>query len=266
MRANKNLSPKSDFLDILFEGRNKSYGAYELRRKYAYRLGCALLFAVMVSTFCISIFFLNPREKNVHRESVLQIKEVQLENIKMETSGSIESPPPPPPLIFKKIPKQAIEKFTPPKMAPDEEISLKQEELKNQAIDTQKVDGVRDSDLPPPIDIGQSVKQTTKVDVSPLSKVDIPARFPGNWSSFLQDKLEYPEYAQEAGIQGSVVIRFVVNVNGVVSDVKVVSGPKELRDEAVDAIKKSGKWIPAEQSGKKVKAYKTQVITFCLEE
>ncbi|XCI74640.1 MAG: TonB family protein [Flavobacteriales bacterium] len=269
MQANKIL--ESDFLDILFDKRNKSYGAYELRRKYARRLTCALLISVILSILGVFVFLLTINE-NVHKKDKLKIKEVKLEDIKIDEPKFVGPPPPPPPPP-KEIPKQAVEKFIPPKVVPDhevkpEEIPQKQENLKDQAIGIQKVDGIKYADLPPPppINMGQGLVQTPKVDDKPLTNVDIPAKYPGNWNFFLRDKLNYPEYAQEVGIQGSVMVRFVVDIDGRVSDVRALSGLKELRDEAENAIKKSGKWIPAEQNGRPVRAYKIQMIIFRLEE
>ncbi len=64
--------------------------------------------------------------------------------------------------------------------------------------------------------------------------------------------------------QGTVMVQFVVDVDGTVSDVKAISGPEKggLREEAVRVIKKSGKWTPALQNGRYVKAYRKQPVTF----
>jgi protein TonB len=68
-------------------------------------------------------------------------------------------------------------------------------------------------------------------------------------------------------ILGTVVVQFIVDKEGNVSDVSAISGPSEggLRDEAVRVIKKSGKWTPAVQNGRQVKSYKKQPIVFKLE-
>ena len=60
------------------------------------------------------------------------------------------------------------------------------------------------------------------------------------------------------------MVQFVVDVDGTVSDVKAISGPETggLREEAVRVIKKSGKWVPALQNGRSVKAYRRQPVTF----
>lgn len=78
--------------------------------------------------------------------------------------------------------------------------------------------------------------------------------------------LRYPAQAVDNGIQGPVMVQFIVDREGVVSEVKAISGPVELREEAVRAISRSGKWTPAIQNGRKVKSYKRQQIVFMLGE
>ena len=66
-------------------------------------------------------------------------------------------------------------------------------------------------------------------------------------------------------IQGSVMVQFIVDKEGNVSNVEAVSGPEELREEAIRVIKKSGKWNPAVQNGRQVKSYKRQSVLFQLQ-
>jgi protein TonB len=76
--------------------------------------------------------------------------------------------------------------------------------------------------------------------------------------------MRYPDEALNNEIQGTVVVQFIVDKEGNVSDVQAVSGPTEggLREEAVRVIMKSGKWTPAVQNGRSVKSYKHQPVTF----
>jgi protein TonB len=68
-------------------------------------------------------------------------------------------------------------------------------------------------------------------------------------------------------VQGTVMVQFIVDREGNVSDVEVVSGPETggLREEAIRVIQKSGKWTPAIQNGRKVKSYKRQPVVFKLQ-
>lgn len=98
--------------------------------------------------------------------------------------------------------------------------------------------------------------------------VEIESEYPGGitaWYRFLQKTLVYPDEAVRNEIQGQVVVKFIVGVDGRTSDIKAISGPLELRAEAVRVVKKSGTWVPAVQNGIKVESYKSQPINFKLE-
>jgi protein TonB len=87
----------------------------------------------------------------------------------------------------------------------------------------------------------------------------IEPEFPGGmgaWQSFLRRNLKYPPAAGKAKMQGTVVVAFIVNPDGKVTEIEAVSGPDQLKQAAVDVIKKSPKWTPAVQRGHHVKAIK----------
>ncbi len=103
-----------------------------------------------------------------------------------------------------------------------------------------------------------------------FTKAEIEPTFPGGlnpWMRYLNKTFRYPQEAQEKEIQGRVIVQFIVDKDGNVSDVKAVEGPTEggLKEEAIRVIKNSGKWEPAYQNGHKVICYKKQPITFKLE-
>src|SRR5436190_22047842 len=114
MEANKILT--ADILDLIFEDRNKSYGAYELRKTYHKRITAALLITAGVA---LLIFVASFIAKSISKSSAkLDVKEVVLENIKEEEKK--EPPPPPPPK--QEPPKVEMTKFTPPKIVEDQEV------------------------------------------------------------------------------------------------------------------------------------------------
>jgi protein TonB len=109
----------------------------------------------------------------------------------------------------------------------------------------------------------------TTVDSRSFAKVEFESDYPGGlsgWTRFLQANLHYPNKAMRKNIQGIVVVQFIVDKDGSVSNIEAISGPESggLREEAVRVIKISGNWKPAEQNGKKVKSYKKQPIQFKL--
>jgi TonB family protein len=102
----------------------------------------------------------------------------------------------------------------------------------------------------------------------PLKKVEVDAEYPGEfegWKAYLFKSLKYPEAAVNNEIQGEVVVEFVVNTDGSLSDVRAISGPKQLRAESVRVVTESGHWIPAKNKGVIVVSYKKQPINFKLE-
>ncbi len=103
---------------------------------------------------------------------------------------------------------------------------------------------------------------------APLKKVEVDAEYPGDakgWQTYLFKNLKYPEAAVNNEVQGEVIVEFVVNTDGSVTDIHAISGPKELRAESVRVIKESGYWVPAMNKGAKVASYKKQPIVYKLE-
>jgi periplasmic protein TonB len=273
MEVNKILS--ADILDIIFEGRNKEYGAYELRKTYNKRLTIALLsMAALCVLLFLGYFLANTISANSKKDMVVQ--DVQLEDIKQEEKRN--EPPPPPPPKPPEPPKVEMAKFTPPKIVKDEEVKEEEkppeiEKLEDTKIGTVNQEGVKDEGIvAPPVDDGKGVVEAPKKEEEDydktFTKVEIESDYPGGtsaWQRYLNKTLRYPQDAIDNEVQGTVVIQFIVDKEGNVSDVEAVSGPNELRDEAVRVIKKSGKWTPAIQNGRQVKSYKKQPIVFRLE-
>ena len=112
------------------------------------------------------------------------------------------------------------------------------------------------------------VSDTTPGDVV-FQHVEIESEFPGGqkgWAAYLNSNLEYPKKAVRKRIQGTVVIQFIVEKDGKVSNVEVAQSVDPLLDnEALRLIQQSPNWKPAVQDGKKVRSYKKQPIVFRLE-
>jgi protein TonB len=270
MDANKILN--ADILDIIFDGRNKDYGAYELRKTYNSRLRNALIGTAAVILLMFVGWWLSNITAGPKKQQMV-VQDVQLEDIKEEKKN--EPPPPPPPKV--EPPKVEMAKFTPPKIVKDEEVKKEEkppevEKLEDTKIGTVNQEGIKDEGITaPPVSDNKGVveapKDNTDYDKT-FTKVEIESEFPGGaaaWTRFLIKNLHYPEEAQNNEIQGDVIVQFIVDKEGNVSEVEAISGPNELREEAVRVIKKSGKWTPAVQNGRQVKSYKKQPIKFRLE-
>ncbi len=271
MDVSKILS--SDFLDLLFDGRNKEYGAYELRKNYNKRLRTALAITVSV---VLAIFLLVFVGKNIsdNTKSKVKVQEVTLSDIKQEEQMKVEPPPPPPPPV-QEPPKIEITKFTPPKIVEDDKFEEKNEVKEQEEItNVGKIDqeGIKEPDVvnPPTVDQGSNVIEAPKEDDNTVfTKVEVEAQFPGGeakWNQFVQREVErHIDDLVEDGQAGTCEVQFIVDKEGNVSNVEALTMKGTvLARIATDAIRRGPKWIPAIQNGRQVKAWRRQKITFRL--
>jgi periplasmic protein TonB len=274
MDVNKIMN--ADFLDILFDGRNKEYGAYELRRSYNKRLTVAIS-AMLLIALMIFIGSVISKEAAKNKKAQVEVQDVKLEDVNEKKN---EPPPPPPPPKLPDPPKVEIAKFTPPKIVKDEEVKEDEkppemEKIEEAKIGTINQEGSKDEGIvAPPVEAkgtGEVVapKQVEEDYDKVFTKVENPAEFPGGpdaWRRYLERNLQYPDNAQENGTQGVVRVQFIVDKEGNISEVQSLNDPGDgLAEEAVRIIKKGPKWTPAEQNGRKVIYRHIQAITFRLE-
>lgn len=271
MDANKILS--TDFLDLLFEGRNKSYGAYELRRGYNKRLWTALGGTALGFALIAGGIFLKSQMTPAVDEDAVKINEVTIQQIEQEKPEEPPPPPPPPPPKQAPPPKIEMKAFTPPKIVKDEEVKEPPpavEELKETKIGTISQEGIKDIGIvtpPAAADGGKGLVEAKPVEKEPevFTKVEVDAKYPGNWRSFLERNLDGQVAVDNGASPGTytVIVQFIVDVAGNVSDIRALTNVGfGMEQEAMRVIKKSNKWIPAIQNGREVKAYRKQPITF----
>jgi protein TonB len=270
---------KADLLDLLFEGRNKEYGAYQLRRSYNKRLFTALgvMFAICLIVL-LSSFFGGGKDD----EDQIVVQDVVLEEVKEEKKPE---PPPPPPPPKQEPPKVEIAKFTPPKIVPDEQVKAEDEikeveKMEEVKIGTQNVEGTKDEGFvaPPVEEKGTGVVEAPKAveeDYDKVfTKVEKEAKFPGGlgaWKNFLERNLNAQVAADDGAPAGNytVKVQFIVDKAGGISEVKAIEVPKSCPScgpEAVKVIKRGPKWEPAVQNGRNVIYQAIQNITFQVSE
>jgi len=277
MEANKILT--SDLLDLLFENRNKEYGAYELRKSYNKRITIAMLITLGIVVAAFLIAFLSSQLED-KQTAALDIKEVELVNIKEEEPPAPEPPPPPPPKT-EPPPKVEMTKFTPPVIVKDEQVKKEDippevEKLAETKIAVISQEGVKDVGIATPVvDEGRAVvaapKDETNYDQT-FTKVEVEASFPGGegqWRKFLERNLNASAPVDNGAPPGSytVQVQFIVDKEGNVSEVRALTNHGYgMEEEAVRVIKRGPKWTPAIQNGRQVKAYRKQPITFVVSE
>jgi protein TonB len=277
MDANKIMN--SDLLDIVFDHRNKEYGAYQLRKSYNKRLLMSLGGIALITGSLFAATYVVKHIGGGGSRQALLVTDVQLEEVREEKKDEPLPPPPPPKAVMQKI---EITRFTPPRIVKDNEVKEEekppeQEKLEDTRIGTINQEGVKDQGVmaPPVGDAGKGIVEAParrdETDYNQtFTKVEIESQYPGGaaaWLRYLNKNFRYPEQALAGEIQGTVTVQFIVDKDGNVSDVEAVSGPEEggLREEAMRVIRQSGKWIPAIQNGRQVKSYKKQPVIFKLE-
>src|SRR5215204_4355917 len=274
MEANKIL--QADILDLVFEGRNKDYGAYELRTKYNKRISLALGITAAIAVLLVGASFLSKALSSGDDKKV-DVRDVVIENLNQEPDKP--PPPPPPPPKAPPPPKVEMAKFTPPVIKKDDEVKQEEippvKEMEDKKIDVINQEGVKDEGIVAPVvDEGKGVVEAPKVEDENkiFEKVEIEAAVDvRQWRRHLESQLQ--RYIEDAASQGmapgqyTVQVRFLVERDGSIADVQNLSDPGYgLGKGAVEVVKRGPRWEPGEQNGRKVRSYHTQPITFVIAE
>lgn len=265
----------SDWVDLVFEGRNKAYGAYRLRKSTTKRNILAMVAVVILLVVAFIILtvknFVDEQRAKVAMTQVAELtnydqpkKKAEVKQKKVEVE---------PERVVERV-KSSI-KFTAPVIKKDEEVKP-DEELKTQdelmstktAIGTFDVKGNDDANgeilkakeviaEPEPPKHEEENKVFDIVEQQPL--------FPGGPTAlmkYLFENTKYPVVAQENGVQGRVTVQFVVEKDGSISDVHVLRGvDPSLDKEAVRVVKSMPRWTPGKQNGITVRVnYRVPVL------
>lgn len=266
----------ADVLDIIFDDRNKAYGAYELRRKYQRRLLKAMLVTGSLVLGVMLASFVSSRFVKKDEGGKIAFKEVELTDLTQEIKNEPPAVIPPKPV---EPPRVAMSQFTPPKIVRDEDVKPEEEmkdveQMQDTKIGTRNQDGNLDEGVvAPPIEENSGVVSAPKKSAEDevFNKVEIEAQFPGGeraWIKYIQREIErYMDELTEEGQSGTVMIQFIVDREGKISDVEALTmkGTK-LAEIAVNAVRKGPNWKPAEQNGQMVKAYRRQPVVFRIPE
>lgn len=271
-----NKIQSADILDILFDGRNKEYGAYDLRKTYNKRIkismaGMALICLLMLVGSLIA---------NSTKKAKTEIVVADMELAKVNEEKKPEPPPPPPP-PKQEPPKVEITKFTPPKIVKDEDVKPDEEikeveKLEDTKIGTINQEGAKDEGVvAPPVEKATGVVEAPKVEEDydkVFTVVQIAAEFPGGipaWSKYLERNLNRDLPVENGAPPGkyTVVVSFIVSKTGAISDVVAENDPGYgTKAEAIRVITKGPSWKPAVQNGRNVIYRHRQSITFQVSE
>ena len=268
----------NEWADIVFQGRNKGYGAYQLRRGTSKRNIVSMIFVAAVA----AVAYLGLAAYNSYQEAQKAKFEAEMEASLLEAKKEAK--------VEKKTetPKveqvQKVEKvkssiaFTPPVIKKDSEVKP-EEEMKTQDELKETKTAIGAFDVKGNDEAGGTVLKAVEEIAAPeppkheeeqnkiFEVVEQQPQFPGgSVNGWLADHIKYPVVAAENGISGRVVVQFVVERDGSVSQVKVVRGvDPSLDKEAQRVISSMPKWIPGKQNGQAVRSRFTVPVTFRLQ-
>ena len=269
----------ANILDILFDGRNQDYGAYDLRKNYNKRLvkSLAATFGVCL-LFTIGLLVANNRKVIVNNIPIIGIT---LDKYKKPDDPIIKKPKDQPEAQPQKQFQQIavnIPVITPDKAVAPEDVVKQIDDLDNTRIGANTVMGEKlgDDTIAAPINkstIGKSdSKQIEQDDTKIFIDVQITAQFPGGfdaWKKYLEKNLNAGLPAENGAQTGkyTVLVSFVVDKDGNISEVKAENNPGfGTEAEAVRIIKIGPKWQPAIQNGRKVAYRVKQQVTFLVDD
>ena len=267
-----------EWTDLVFEGRNQAYGAYKLRKGTSKRN----IWSIIIVALAAALLYLGLTIQHMAKpnQTVANIQAIELTNLRNKTKEpKVEKKDPvkvEPERIIEKV-KSSV-KFTAPVIKKDnlvkeeDEIKLDEIEKSNKAIGALNVEGndevggevlkIRDEIVPPePPKHVEDNKIFEVVEQNPM--------FPGGYGalmSWLSQNIKYPVIAAENGVQGRVIVQFVVEKDGSITDVKVAkSVDPSLDKEAARVIKSMPNWIAGRQNGSPVRVRFTVPVSFKLQ-
>ena len=267
--------------DLMFENRNKEYGAYVLRRQTTSRniksIIIVLILFALVMAYMVAMNAYNEYQKaHMAQTQVTELtalqeqkKEAKVERKEIIKQEKVEQ-------VVEKV-KSSI-KFTAPVIKKDDEVRPEDEMKSQDEIMNSKV-AVGFANVIGNDESGEVLKAKEQLITEPVKPkeeenkvfdvVEQMPSFPGGMAAlmaYLQKNIKYPPVAEENGIQGRVVCTFVVERDGSVTDVRVAkSVDPSLDKEAVRVVGAMPRWIPGKQNGQSVRVKYTLPVTFRLQ-
>ncbi len=275
----KNTILTANILDVIFDGRNKEYGAYQLRKNYNRRMSLALITTLGIGLLIFAGTAIAHNNDNTPASFINRV-EMVMQEIQPEDEVVI---PEQPKLETPKIemPQIETEKFTKFNITDNEKVlepPAEQSDLAEVLIDIKKAEGIKfDGMVQPPDVIDGStgiveVKKKQDDEETIFTKVEIDASFPGGeaaWRKYLERKCNGQVASDHGAPPGKyrVVVQFIVDKTGRISQVKALTNfGFGMEQEAVKVIANGPDWVPAQQNQNKVSAYRSQPITFVVNE
>ncbi len=264
MTANWNSVVDDSRNDIVFEGRNQDYGAYQIRRRYNWTV--TLILACMVGALALGMgikFVLGLKGDEAAKEAVLDMTTIDLTPPPADKNEPPPPPPPPPPPVMETV------KFVPPVIKDDAvetDPPPPQEKLAETNVSTVTQEGDGDAVVVPEGNGNGVIEEKAEI----FTVVEEMPEFPGGPQKMMEhikNNMHYPQIAIEAGLSGKCFLKFVVNGTGNITDVQVLKGVPgcgECDKEAIRVVKSMPNWKPGKQNGRAVSVFFNLPINFQL--
>lgn len=265
--------------DLVFENRNQAYGAYVLRKSTGKRNVIAILAVILLAIACqIGLTLKNIADEAAAKRQAMQ-EAVELSALEQKKEAKVERKE----VVRQENVEKVVEKvkssvkFTAPEIKKDNEVRPEDEMKSQDEIMSSKL-SVGSFDVKGNDEGGEVLKAKEVIATEPVKPkeeenkvfdvVEQMPSFPGGnaaMMNYLSQNIKYPVIAEENGIQGRVIVQFVVGKDGHISDVRVAkSVDPSLDKEAVRVVKGMPRWIPGKQNGQAVTVRYTLPVTFRL--
>jgi protein TonB len=272
---------KIEWLNLIFDGRNQVYGAYELRKNSGNYLAKALFiasfgFAMLIIGPSAYYFYKykavdaipndNPKEDD---EKIYRVQKIELppKTLNTKKAGTQVAAP--------KQNAQKEIKYTTFKPTEDDLVTKEAPTLKDletgiissvdKAGESGGLNATHKEGANGTLDEGTTIDSGNEYLVSAEEMPEFPGGMSA-WAKYLYKNLQYPAVARENNIQGRVTLSFVVERNGEITNIKVLKGiGAGCDEEAIRVLKKSPLWKPGKQNGKTVRVSYVIPIVFRLD-
>lgn len=267
----------NSWVDLVFEGKNHSYGAYRLRKNTGKRNLASIIIVLVAIVVIMAAVWAKIAIENAMPKKVAITTDVELSQLAKKKEAKVERKEP----VKIEMEQKVVEKvkssvkFTAPVIKKDEDVAP-EDELKSQddlaktavAIGSFDVKG-NDEAAGEVLKAKEVIAQEKPVEEKVFDVVEQMPQFPGGDAAlfeYLSTHIKYPTIAEENGVQGRVIVTFVVERDGSITDVKVFkSVDPSLDKEASRVVAGMPKWIPGKQNGSAVRVKYTVPVTFRLQ-
>lgn len=264
---------RKEWLEVVFADKNKTYGAYQLRKSNGANTSRALI----IGSIIFIVLFFSPKIYSLIKGSMdHEDEQLKAQEVILAPPPPVDPKTPPPPPVEPPPPKIDQVKMPPPIVKPDIEVRDEPptvEKLKEADPGQRDIKGDPTADIVIAEPVGEGPKREAAVAVDDNKVYDFVSiekqpEFPGGISKFygyLSKAIKYPPMAQENNVQGKVFLSFVVEKDGKLTDITVTRGLGSGTDEeAIRVLKASPRWNPGIQNGKPVRVKYNINVNFTL--